>query len=203
MSHLDDSTLDGYLDSALPPARRAEVDSHLAACRECAARLDQMRALFIALDSLPESPLERDLAAGVLSIIRTSGLNPRPPRQLAPILRALVAAQGLLALALLAAAVPFAAQLLQRPELTQFTSEATRLFSDLSSSVLLEWNLVLAEAGRLLTLPASSPGLPLPPLSTLGLALVLLAAGLMWLVGNGVLLKEIANSRQLSAVSRK
>ena len=36
--------LSDYLDDELDPAARAEIDAHLAGCRECAVTLDELRA---------------------------------------------------------------------------------------------------------------------------------------------------------------
>jgi anti-sigma factor RsiW len=216
MSHLDDSTLNEYLDSALTPDRRADAGRHLAACRECAARLDRMQALFAALDSLPDLQLERDLAPGVLSSVRKSelGLRPTAPAVLTavrgsgfaerPRLRLLFAVQAILALVLLAAAIRLALQNLTVPDLSQVSDAQVLTLSGLYLSMLEEWNAVLAGAGRFLaTGLATRPDLPLPSLPTFGLALIVLAAGLLWLVGNGVLLKQVANSRRRSAFSRE
>src|SRR5512134_34092 len=104
MSHLDEPALNEYLDSALTPARRAEVERHLGTCRECAARLERMQALFAALDSLPDLALERDLAPGVLHTLRQ---NSHAASSLKTPFGLLIAGQGLVALVLLAAAIPF------------------------------------------------------------------------------------------------
>ncbi|MEK7325637.1 MAG: zf-HC2 domain-containing protein, partial [Chloroflexota bacterium] len=90
MTHLNDTDFSEYLDSALDAARRAEVESHLAACPACAARLAELRALFAALESLPDAPLERDLSSAVMESIRRAKLAAQPT--LSPKLRLVIAA---------------------------------------------------------------------------------------------------------------
>ncbi|MBI3241993.1 MAG: zf-HC2 domain-containing protein, partial [Chloroflexi bacterium] len=112
MTHLDDIAFNEYLDSALDPARHAEVEAHLAACPDCAARLAGLRALFAALESLPDVPLERDLSSSVVTALRKSrGMSDSAKAlRLRPTLRFAFAAQALAALILLAIALPFATQ---------------------------------------------------------------------------------------------
>lgn len=55
MTHpLDDLT--ALLDGALPPARRAEVEGHLAGCAGCRAERDRLAGALGALSSLPPPP---------------------------------------------------------------------------------------------------------------------------------------------------
>jgi anti-sigma factor RsiW len=186
--HLTDNTLNEYLDSALAPARREDVERHLAACRECALRLERIRGLFVRLDSLPDLPLERDLSPGVLTRIRSDPSRPAP-RARAWRLGLLFAAQALLALLLLALGVPFVVRWLQLPDLAQVSADLASTWSGLTTSALEEWNALVAGLIRLLTLPAALPDLSLPAVPAAGLALALVAAGFLWLVGNGVLLR--------------
>lgn len=53
--------LSQYVDSDLAPARRAAVESHLAACSECAAVVEDLRAVAAFARTLPARPPERDL----------------------------------------------------------------------------------------------------------------------------------------------
>src|SRR2546430_17611425 len=61
MSHVDEGTLHAYLDGALPPAERSQVDVHLAGCPECRERLAEALALIARADALlaPALPAER------------------------------------------------------------------------------------------------------------------------------------------------
>ncbi len=190
MIHLDDSTTNEYLDSALPPSRRAEVDSHLAACAECAARLASLRALFITLDSLPDLPLERDLSAHVITaIIRNSALQARPAQPaLTPALRLAFAFQAAIVLIALAAAIPFATQSIPTDAFTQLTAQATIAVFNLQSLITTQWTAPI-ESLRALSHPLTTLTTELPGLPMFSLTLCLAAVTVLWLVGNGVLLR--------------
>ncbi|HEX6913149.1 MAG TPA: zf-HC2 domain-containing protein [Longimicrobium sp.] len=45
MTHLGEGTLQALLDGELAPGPRAQADAHLAACRDCAGQLAEMRGL--------------------------------------------------------------------------------------------------------------------------------------------------------------
>jgi hypothetical protein len=65
MNHLDDYTLNEYLDRALDESARAEVEAHLDTCAACNAKLDELRKLFAELGDLPEVNFEGDLAPAI------------------------------------------------------------------------------------------------------------------------------------------
>jgi hypothetical protein len=65
MNHLDDYTLNEYLDRVLDESARAEVEAHLGTCAACKAKLDELRKLFAELDDLPEVHLEGDLVPAI------------------------------------------------------------------------------------------------------------------------------------------
>lgn len=67
MNHLDDITLNEYLDHTLDESAHTEAESHLYTCADCRARLADLRMLFADLDKLPEVPLEHDLSPTVLA----------------------------------------------------------------------------------------------------------------------------------------
>jgi anti-sigma factor RsiW len=71
--HLDDSSLNEYLDGRLEaePARQAR--QHLSVCQECRARRDRLQSLTASLAMLAEVPLRRDLVRPVLA-----RLGPKP-----------------------------------------------------------------------------------------------------------------------------
>ena len=48
--------LTALLDGALDPARRSEVEAHLAACAACRAECDRLAAALLALRALPAPP---------------------------------------------------------------------------------------------------------------------------------------------------
>jgi anti-sigma factor RsiW len=180
--HLDDDTLNEYLDSALDPARRTEVETHLAACADCAVKLENLRALFAAIESVPDVPLERDLSSAVITALRGSGLHPRP------MLRLIFAAQALAALILLGLAAPIALQALPINQTPQITQQA---FAAIAHT-LAEWSASLALARQTLTDAASAlDGLPLPSLSLLAMGIGGLAVTLMWIVANSLLITQL------------
>jgi anti-sigma factor RsiW len=55
----------GYVDGALSPADRAEVEAHIAGCPACRAQADTERTLASALHSLPSPALPHGLAVRV------------------------------------------------------------------------------------------------------------------------------------------
>jgi len=184
-NHLDDDTLNEYLDSALDAARRAEVDAHLTACVDCAARVEKLRLLFTAIESAPHAPLHRDFSASVVAALQE---RHQPAPVLLPQLRVAFAMQAIVALILFAFAAPIAMQALPVSETPQFTQQVFDAIAD----TLAEWSASLALARQTVTNAASALNdLPLPALSLLALSLGGLAVTLMWLVGNGLLITQL------------
>jgi predicted anti-sigma-YlaC factor YlaD len=194
--HLDETGLNEYLDGALPQPARQEAEAHLAACPQCAARLRELQAVFIALETLPETPLARDLSAGVVA---------RLPAGQAPVLgRGLtwaLAAQAVLAIGCLI----FAWQFADFTPVSQAVAglqgslvEALRsAWANLSAqgqadlaSLAQNWSENLA-AARTLTEPL---GIWPATAWSAGLA----ALGLLWLAGNGLVLRRLIGSPPLT-----
>src|SRR5205085_9692167 len=65
MSHVDEGTLHAYFDGELPPTERVALETHLAQCEACRARLLEERALLERSNALlgATRPLERPLPA--------------------------------------------------------------------------------------------------------------------------------------------
>ncbi len=169
--HLTDEQLNEYLDNEI--ADRTLFDSHLASCGECAARLTALQSLFAELDSLPEVELTHSLAS---QITLHAASSPQLPRWLT-LTATLQAALALIALVL---AAPFVMNLLPAIETPSFTE----ILIQLQSQWLTLFNLITNY---------QLPNLPtLPPLQipTLTLSLALAGASLLWLVGNGLLLRR-------------
>lgn len=169
--HLTDDQLNEYLDNEI--AEREQIESHLASCGECAARLTALQSLFAELESLPDVAFSTNLAARFAS---TGGLTPQLPRWLT-LTATLQAALALIALIL---AAPFVMNLLPAIETPSFTE----ILIQLQSQWLMLFNLITNY---------QLPNLPsLPPLQipTLTLSLALAGASLLWLVGNGLLLRK-------------
>lgn len=182
MQHLSDETLNEILDHALAPRQRAGVESHLAACPECAARLDEVRALFAELDSLPELALNVDFAPAIVARLEQSAPIPRPVRWL-------TAAQALGAILAGILAWPLAETILQPlklPSLTEILAGATSSWLQASADLRLP---------NLTDLTFQAPTLGLDLTST-SLTIAIVGVSVLWLAANGLLL--IPRSRRTS-----
>ncbi len=193
--HLSDETLNEWLDQALEAHSRPAVEAHLAACRDCAARLDILRSLFARLEALPDLPLERDLSASVVTAIRRPAAAARQPARASWLAGLIFAGQAAAAVVLLAFAWPVAAGLAaQLP---------TPLAASGLSSIMREWSDLLFELPMLVAHPPSSwnmlqnwlaafpAGIAsiLPAwLHPLEAALIVAAAAGIWLIGNALVL---------------
>src|SRR5688572_17009003 len=124
-AHLDDVLLNEYLDAALAPATRTEVETHLAHCPDCAARLMDLRALFADLEALPDLRLERDLTPTVLAVLHRRS-QPQPLTA-SPILGLIFALQAVFAISLLGLAAPLVVQRFQPLTTFQFGEQASSL----------------------------------------------------------------------------
>jgi anti-sigma factor RsiW len=179
MQHLSDELLNETLDHALAPNLRVGVESHLAACPECAARLDELRALFTEIDSLPDLALGVDFAPAIVAHLEQNAPLPRPIRWLT-----IVQSIGAVLAAILA--WPLAETFIQPLKLPSLAE----ILSGLTSSWLqFTAGLRLPE----FTLQAPTLGLDLTSTSLM-IAIVSLSA--LWLAANGLLL--IPRSRRTS-----
>ena len=70
MSHVDEGALHAYLDGALPPDERSQVETHLAGCTECQERLAEAQALIARADALLGLALPEKRAAPPLHELR-------------------------------------------------------------------------------------------------------------------------------------
>jgi anti-sigma factor RsiW len=191
-AHLADETLNEFLDRALAAPARATAAEHLATCAACTRRLEALQAVFSELADLPPAPLARDLRVGVMAAVRA-----QRPAQLRPIadprrpaFQLIFGVQVLAALVLLAFAWPFAASLANPERL--FGAGAfgsANLAAGLASAWVAFSGLWPAITGWLAGL-ANPPAMPwaavLPPLAA---GLILVAGGLLWLLGNALLLR--------------
>ncbi len=169
--HLTDDQLNEYLDHET--SERVQIETHLAACAECAARLTALQTLFAEIEALPELTLSHDFAARFAP-------TPSLPPQLPHWLTLTATLQAALALITVILAAPFITKLMpvvQTPSLTeiflQLQAQWTSLFDSFTNYQL--------------------PSLPqLPPLEISSLVLTLTLAGvsMLWLVGNGLLLRN-------------
>lgn len=73
--HLSEAQLNQFADATLPAGERAEAERHLAACAECRAETEALRALVRDAAMLPRSiEPARDLWAGIERRIRRTGI---------------------------------------------------------------------------------------------------------------------------------
>src|SRR6266542_3780795 len=83
--HLDEETLNAYLDAdtgpttGLTPAARAAADAHLAACGTCREALGELRATVVLLGALPQLAPRRSFALTPEAIEAAGGRVPREP----------------------------------------------------------------------------------------------------------------------------
>lgn len=176
MIHLTDEQLNEYLDNEI--TERAQIEAHLSSCEECAARLTAFRNLFDEIESLPDLDLSHDIAA---SFARQSNLPvPHPPRwlTLTAILQATLAVMALIS----------TAPLLMRwvyPYLSNLEAPAfAEIFLELQSQWM-AWLDLFAQ----LQIP-SVPEIPVLELSSMVMVLTLASVSTLWIVGNGLLLRN-------------
>jgi hypothetical protein len=175
MTHLADELLNEYLDGEI--AERAETEKHLAQCADCAARLAALQALFTELDSLPEAALTHDLAAPVTRTLTGRAILPRS-------LRLTVTLQAALAVVAITFAAPLVTQFLAPYESSMELPSLTDLFLQLQS----QWILWL-DALSQFHLP-TIPEIPVFEFSNTFIAFALTGISILWLVGNGLLLRN-------------
>ena len=170
MNHITDETLNEYLDNELTD--RAEVESHLSQCADCAARLSALQTLFDEIESLPELTLSRSLAA--LFARRDVGFA--LPRWL----KLTATLQAALALIIVILAAPLITELLPAVQTPSLTDALLQLQS--------QWTTWLDMFSTLQIPPL--PQLPALEISSLVLTLTLAGVSVLWLVGNGLLLRN-------------
>jgi anti-sigma factor RsiW len=185
MSHLDEFTLNAYLDAVLDPRAAAEATAHLAACPNCAARLGRLQQTMTEVAALPDLPLARDLSRGVVA-----ALQARPRADLDPRARVVFGLQFLAAAAALAAAIPLALALLPDSAALLTPVDWAAPAAEILNGIVAQWLAVLAGASAWLAGAPAVPPVPgMPGLSGLALGGAAAAAVLLFVIGNGVLLR--------------
>jgi hypothetical protein len=175
MNHLSEEQLNEYLDHE--SQEHEEVESHLSTCGECTARLNSLQALFAELDSLPESPLSRDLAVPVMHRVSRPGVLPKW-------LTLTIVLQAGLALVISVTAIPFIIELTARSmPVLKFPS-----FAEIFIQLQTQWIMWLE---MLSTWQAPAiPAIQIPELSSLAVLFTLAGVSMLWLIGNGLLLRN-------------
>ena len=169
--HISDVQLNEYLDEATN--ERTQIESHLSSCDECAARLSTLQNLFVEIESLPELALTKSLAA---PFMRTSSL---PVPQLPTFLTLTVTLQAAIALVILIVAAPFVIQLMPAIKMPSLRSMFIQLQTQWTT-----WLDMLSQF-QMPTLPTISL-----ELSSLYLISAVVGVSMLWLVGNGLLLRN-------------
>jgi anti-sigma factor RsiW len=170
--HLTDEQLNEYLDNET--TERAQIETHLASCEECAARLTALKTLFAEIESLPELELAHSFAAR---------FTPSPSllvAQLPTWLTLTATLQAVLALITVIVAEPFITKLLPVVQIPSLTDVFLQLRSQWTA-----W-LDTLSTFQLPTLPQ----IPVIELPTIFVALTLAGVSMLWLVGNGLLLRN-------------
>lgn len=170
--HLTDEQLNEYLDHELQD--RVQVEMHLSSCDECAARLSQLKNLFDEIESLPEINLSRSLVPHFVPH------TPSLPRWLT--LTATL--QAALAILTIIIGTPFVLQLTS-PYLSDLEAPS---FGGIFLVLQSQW-MALLDMLSALQLPRL-PEIPVVEVSSLALALILAAVSALWIVGNGLLLRN-------------
>jgi anti-sigma factor RsiW len=187
-AHLDDILLNEYLDAALDRSARTDVEAHVAHCPECSARLMELRTLFADLESLPDLTLERDLTPAVLAVARRKA---RPQPLASPALGLVFALQAVVSVLLLGVALLLFAPSFQSFTTFQFGEQVSLVLANLLATLSASWSALLTAAQNLVNASATlvQPIQTLPFISEAGLMICLSAVFLLWLLGNGLLLR--------------
>ena len=173
--HLTDVQLNEYLDNE--DAERAQVELHLSSCEECAARLSILRALFDEIKSLPEVVLSHDLAAPVTRRVSGRASLPRS-------LRLTVTLQAAAAIVAVIFAAPFVMQLLSPYLSTLQAPSLAAVFLQVQT----HWTTWLDRLSQVQV--PTLPEIPVADISSLLMILTVIGISLLWLIGNGLLLRN-------------
>lgn len=171
--HLTDEQLNEYLDNETN--ERVQIETHLFACDDCTARLAELKILFTEIESLPELAVSKNFAS---RFTFQPNLFPQPPRWLT----LTVFAQAALALIALIVSIPVITTYIPQVDMN---SLMTPLFE-----IQTLWNTWLDSLStlNLQLLTFNLPTLPIIEISSLLLALA--GIFLLWIFGNGILLRN-------------
>lgn len=189
--HPQEFEFHAFLDGELGRERSRAIENHLAACSPCQEQLAALRGLFEILNDLEEQPLVHDLAPNVLNTLASRQEAVKVGPGLGRAWRWTAMIQLLSAAILLGLSLPILNQALQsfmrlsrKPWLPLFTG-TLRLLWQTSWLQTAHVNQLAARSSRFLQLNTWSPDLPLATL-----AILLAGAALLWIIGNGLLLRN-------------
>jgi len=181
--HLDDSTLNEFLDRRLTRASDRQAREHLKACAACRTRLAALEELTVSLQALPDVRLPHDLVHPVLARVR-----PRSTSKWLTWLTALEALGGAALIATIwprleAALATYAAQLVP-PTLAPWAATLVGSWDSNWAQWLADICVLQASADLWLRSLTAGSVMTWPLVLTVGAAALVLGA-----LGNGVLLR--------------
>jgi len=184
--HHDEWSLHEYLDGVLVGNEREKLELHLAQCEDCAAKYASLKYLYSEMERLPDEPLAHDISARVIR-----SLTPKEDRK--PYLYLVLMAQLATAIIVFTAIWPrISLELGSSGYSLVRLLEPLRKFADLSAQGILLMreflNWIHIQWIATLSMPAIDW-----PITGLSLALVVGGMTLLWLLGNGLLLRQSAN----------
>ena len=174
--HLTDEQLNKYLDHE--SSERGAIEAHLAACADCTERLTALRSLFDEIESLPELQPSHSIASRLTLPSNRLTLLPR-------FLTLTVTLQAALAIVTIIAAAPFVMQFVS-PYLANLPAPSS--IANMLQQIQAQWTLWLDTLSQF-RLPAI-PEFPAMELSSLFVIFTVIGVSLLWLIGNGLLLRN-------------
>ena len=169
--HVTDEQLNEYLDHETD--ERAQIEAHLSTCDECTARLAALEALFVEIESLPDLTLSHSIAA---KFTRPSDL----PAQLPRWITLTGSLQAALALIILITSAPLVVDSLPAVEIPTVADLSTQLQSQWTAWLRLLFSFQFP----------TIPQIPVPEMPSVLLTLTLVSLFILWLLGNGLLLRR-------------
>ncbi len=191
-THLADDGLFEYLDQELSPESRQKIESTLAECAECQERLLEIRRLFGEIESLEAIDLERDLVSAVMARVPgETGFRTLPN------LSASLSLQSLVAVLILAASLPALLQQASITELAGMVQNNNRLLLEtLQGGLAAVMEIVTQLRVGLEAVLSETAALQTGPIELVLILPLLISTGLLWLVGNGILLRNLSSRRR-------
>ena len=185
MNHPDEWSLQEYLDDVLADEDRERLELHLTQCEDCSIKYARLNYLYSEMERLPDEPLAHDISARV---IRSLALK----EDRKPHLYLVLMAQIAVAIIVFAAIWPrISLELVNRYSLAQLLEPLRKLAELPAQGILftrefLNW--IHFQWFATLSMPAIDW-----PITGLPLALAVGGMTLLWLLGNGLLLREPVN----------
>lgn len=173
--HLTDEQLNEYLDHE--SSERIQIEAHLASCADCVARLAALQSLFNEIESLSDLTLARSMASRLtLPSARSTSL----PRSLT----LAMTLQAALAIVTIILAAPFVMQLVS----PYWRSLPAPSIGDVIVQIQSQWMLWL-DALSQIQMP-TIPEIPVTDPSSLFVMSTVIGVSLVWLIGNGFLMRN-------------